>query len=174
MTFHIRPACLEDIPAITHIYAREVREGTATFELDPPDVSEMSLRYEALQKGHYPYFVAQWEGEIAGYAYASAFRPRPAYRFTVENSIYIAPTYQRRGIGTALMHALIAQSTCQGFRQMIAVIGDSRSLGSLRLHASLGFSHTATLPSTGFKLGGWRDTVLMQRALGEGNSTFPE
>jgi L-amino acid N-acyltransferase YncA len=173
MTLHIRNAHPSDIPAITAIYAREVLEGTATFELCPPDENEMRTRYETLIRAGYPYFVAEYAGQLTGYAYAGPFRPRPAYRFTVEDSIYMAPLFQRRGIGQRLMHTLIETCEQRGFRQMIAVIGDSQSLGSIALHKRMGFTPAATLLSTGFKLGAWRDTVLMQRTLGEGGMSFP-
>lgn len=162
----IRPATSADIPAITAIYAEEVRERTATFELDAPDAEEMFRRYSALRDGAFPYLVAASDGVVTGYAYAGPFRPRPAYRFTVENSIYLLPAFQRRGIGLLLLEELIARSAAAGFRQMVAVIGDSANEGSIRLHALAGFSMIGTLADTGFKFGRWLDTVLMQRALG--------
>lgn len=169
----IRPATLADIPAITDIYAVEVREGTATFELTPPSAAEMARRFSDIAGKNFPYLVAEREGCIAGYAYAALYRTRPAYRFTVENSIYLAPTYQRQGIGSALLAGLIAQSEKSGFRQMIAVIGDSANAGSIALHARAGFAMIGTLPDVGFKFGRWLDSVLMQRPLGEGSGTIP-
>jgi len=171
----IRPAVPDDIPAITEIYADEVRERTATFELDAPDVEEMRRRYTALADGGFPYLVASSDSVIVGYAYVGPFRPRPAYRFTVENSIYLAPAFQRRGIGLLLLEELIARSTASGLRQMVAVIGDSANQGSIQLHTRAGFKMIGTLQDTGFKFGRWLDTVLMQRALGEGSTTagFP-
>lgn len=164
----IRPALPADIPAITAIYAEEVLERTATFELDPPDAEEMFRRYSVLRDGAFPYLVAASDGVVAGYAYAGPFRARPAYRFTVENSIYLAPSFQRRGGGLLLLEELIARSAAAGFRQMVAVIGDSANEGSIRLHARAGFSMIGSLADTGFKFGRWLDTVLMQRALGAG------
>jgi phosphinothricin acetyltransferase len=164
----IRPATPADIPAITNIYAREVREGTATFELTPPDEAEMMRRFSALLDNGFPYLVATRGGEVAGYAYAGPYRPRPAYRFTVENSVYLASTSQRQGIGLTLLTELIAQSAARGYRQMVAVIGDSANQGSIRLHTRAGFAMIGTLPDVGYKFGRWLDSVLMQRALGDG------
>src|SRR5262245_2028990 len=130
----IRPAALDDIAAITRIYAHAVRDGTASFETDPPDQAEMARRQRALLEGGYPYLVAHVDGGIAGYAYAGAYRTRPAYRWTVEDSVYIAPDAQRRGVGRALLARLIAESEARGFRQMIAVIGDSANTASIELH----------------------------------------
>ena len=169
----IRPAAPEDLPAITAIYAHAVRTGTATFELDPPDLNEMTRRYRALMDGNSPYLVATSGSGVAGYAYAGSYRPRPAYRFTVENSIYLAPASQRRGVGTALLKELIVRSEKIGFRQMIAVIGDSANAASIALHARAGFEMVGTHPDVGFKFGRWLDSVLMQRQLGEGAKTPP-
>ncbi len=171
--FTIRPATATDIPAITEIYAHEVREKTATFELAPPDSTEMTRRLSEITEKGFPYFVAEQDGNVAGYAYATSYRARPAYRFTVENSIYLAPAYFRQGIGSALLSVLIAQSQARGFRQMIAVIGDSANAASIALHARAGFDMIGTLPDVGFKFGRWLDSVLMQRALGEGGTTAP-
>ncbi|CAN5139219.1 GNAT family N-acetyltransferase [soil metagenome] len=170
----IRPAIPADIPAITEIYAEAVKHGTATFELDPPDAGEMQRRFEALHAGHYPYLVATADGHIVGYAYAGPYRPRPAYRFTVENSVYLAPASQRRGIGLVLLNELIARCEARGYRQMIAVIGDSANAGSISIHARAGFEMIGTHPNVGFKFGRWLDTVMMQRALGEGGRTTPK
>ena len=164
----IRPAAVADLPAITAIYDHAVCTGTATFELDPPDLAEMTRRYRALTENHSPYLVATLGGVVGGYAYAGSYRPRPAYRFTVEDSIYLAPENHRRGIGTALLHDLIARSEAQGYRQMIAVIGDSANTGSIALHARAGFEMVGTHPNVGFKFGRWLDSVLMQRSLGPG------
>jgi len=125
----IRPTTEADLPAITDIYEHAVLHGTATFELIPPDLAEMTRRFRALTDGGYPYFVATLDGEVAGYAYAGAYRPRPAYRFTVENSIYLKPAIHRRGIGLRLLHRLIEECETRGYRQMIAVIGDSANVG---------------------------------------------
>lgn len=170
----IRPAAPNDLPTITAIYDHAVRNGTATFELDPPDVAEMTRRYRALVDGNSPYLVAAIGGEIAGYAYAGSYRPRPAYRYTVEDSIYLAPASQQRGIGTKLLSELVAQSEARGYRQMIAVIGDSANTGSIALHTRAGFNMVGTHPNVGFKFGRWLDSVLMQRGLGEGALNLPE
>jgi phosphinothricin acetyltransferase len=169
----IRPATLADIPAITDIYAVEVREGTATFELTPPDTGEMTRRFSDIAGKGFPFLVAERGGRVAGYAYAAPYRARPAYRFTLENSIYLVRTHQRQGIGGMLLAELIVQSQARGFRQMIAVIGDSANDGSTALHARAGFAMIGTLPNVGFKFGRWLDAVLMQRALGEGSGTIP-
>ena len=169
----IRPATEADLPAVTEIYAQAVLQGTATFELIPPDLAEMTRRFKALMDGGYPYLVAELEGSVIGYAYAGPYRPRPAYRFTVENSVYLQPSTHRRGIGLQLMQRLIAECEARGFRQMIAVIGDSANLGSIGVHTRCGFAMIGTHPNVGFKFGRWLDTVMMQRALGEGATTLP-
>jgi phosphinothricin acetyltransferase len=173
MTAAVRNATPADIPAITAIYRQAVLEGTATFELDPPDEAEMRVRMNTLLAGRFPYIVAEDGGALLGYAYAGPFRLRPAYRFTVEDSIYIAPQAQRRGIGRLLLEELIAQAEARGFRQMVAVIGDSANAGSIGLHAALGFAMTGTFHDTGYKFGRWLDTVMMQLPLGEGADTPP-
>src|SRR5450631_309061 len=169
----IRPAAAADLPAITAIYDHAVRYGTATFELIAPDLSEMTRRFDVLMDGGYPYFVAALEGQVIGYAYAGAYRPRPAYRFTVENSVYLEPAIHRRGIGLKLLQRLIAESEARGYRQMIAVIGDSANAGSIGVHMKCGFQMIGTHPDVGFKFGRWLDTVMMQRPLGEGADTLP-
>jgi phosphinothricin acetyltransferase len=169
----IRPAEEADLPFITAIYDHAVRYGTATFELVSPDLAEMTRRFKALMDGGYPYFVAVLDGRLVGYAYAGAYRPRPAYRFTVENSIYLQPSIHRRGIGLRLLQRLIAESEARGYRQMIAVIGDSANTGSIGVHARTGFAMIGTHQNVGFKFGRWLDTVMMQRSLGEGASTVP-
>lgn len=171
--FTIRPATPADIPVITRIYAHAVLHGTATFELEPPSEAEMLRRFEKLRAGSFPYVVAEVGGVVAGYAYAGAYRERPAYRFTVEDSIYIAPEMHRRGIGRALLRRLIADSEAAGFRQMIAVIGDSAQAASIAVHRSCGFRDAGVFEAVGFKFGRWLDTVQMQRALGEGSGTKP-
>jgi L-amino acid N-acyltransferase YncA len=170
----IRPAVAADLPFITEIYAHEVRFGTATFELVPPDLAEMTRRFHALTDGGFPYLVAVLDGSVVGYAYAGAYRPRPAYRFTVENSVYLQPAAQRRGIGLQLLQRLITECEARGYRQMIAVIGDSANAGSIGVHTKTGFQMIGTHPSVGFKFGRWLDTVMMQRALGEGATTLPK
>ncbi|MEW6258044.1 MAG: N-acetyltransferase family protein [Pseudomonadota bacterium] len=169
----IRPATPDDIPAIAALYGEAVRTGTASFELEPPTPQDMLGRFCAIQAGGYPYLVARdgEDGALLGYAYASAFRPRIAYRFTVENSVYVDPAAQGRGVGRALMEDLIARCTAAGFRQMVAVIGGSDNLGSIALHRACGFYDAGVLKATGFKFGRWLDTVFMQRELGEGERT---
>jgi L-amino acid N-acyltransferase YncA len=167
----IRPATEADLPVVTAIYDQAVRFGTATFELEPPDLAEMTRRFRALIDGGFPYFVATLDGRVVGYAYAGAYRPRPAYRFTVENSVYLEPATHRRGIGLQLLQRLITECEARGFRQMIAVIGDSANAGSIGVHTSAGFSMIGTHPNVGFKFGRWLDTVMMQLALGEGAAT---
>ena len=169
----IRPATPADIPAITRIYSHAVEHGTASFELAPPDEAEMARRMNELIANGFPYLAAELDGVLVGYAYAALYRIRPAYRSTVENSVYVARETQGRGIGRALLAALIEAATARGFRQMIAVIGDSEQTASIALHAALGFAYIGTLPNVGFKFGRWLDTVLMQRALGDGSKTGP-
>jgi phosphinothricin acetyltransferase len=169
----IRPATEADLPAITAIYDHAVRTGTATFELIPPDLAEMTRRFGALRDGGFPYLAAELDGAVVGYAYAGPYRPRPAYRFTVENSIYLAPASHRRGIGIQLLQRLIAECEARGYRQMIAVIGDSANAGSIGVHTRAGFQMIGTHPSVGLKFGRWLDTVMMQLALGEGDTTIP-
>ena len=169
----IRAARTEDIPAITAIYAHHVLNGAASFEEVPPDAAEMSRRRQAVLARGLPYLVAEEEGAVQGYAYAGPYRLRTAYRFTVEDSICVAPGRAGRGIGRALLTRVIEACTEAGMRQMIAVIGDSGNVGSLRLHDSLGFEPVGVLKASGFKFGRWVDSVLMQRALGEGAKTPP-
>jgi phosphinothricin acetyltransferase len=171
----IRPAATADIPAIAAIYTHAVLHGTASWELEPPGEAEMQRRYEAILAGGYPYLVAEREGAILGYAYAGAYRPRPAYRATVENSIYLAPTAQGLGIGSLLLDALMQACAARGFRQMIAVIGDGTgaSIGSRRLHERAGFRLIGVAEKVGFKHGRWLDQMLMQKELGEGGRTPP-
>ena len=170
----IRPATEADLPAITAIYDHAVRTGTATFELIPPDLAEMTRRFGALRDGGFPYLAAELDGTVVGYAYAGPYRPRPAYRFTVENSIYLAPASHRRGIGIQLLRRLIAECETRGYRQMIAVIGDSANAGSVGVHTRAGFQMIGTHPSVGLKFGRWLDTVMMQLALGAGATTIPD
>jgi L-amino acid N-acyltransferase YncA len=172
-SLEIRPAAVADLTAITGIYEHAVLYGTATFELIAPDLAEMTRRFEALMDGGFPYFVAALEGRVIGYAYAGAYRPRPAYRFTVENSVYLEPAIHRRGIGLQLLQRLIEECETRGYRQMIAVIGDSANAGSIGVHTRTGFQMIGTHPNVGFKFGRWLDTVMMQRALGEGAETVP-
>jgi L-amino acid N-acyltransferase YncA len=169
----IRPATEADLPSITEIYEHAVLHGTATFELVPPDLTEMTRRYRALADGGFPYFVTIIDGSVAGYAYAGPYRPRPAYRFTVENSIYLRPAIHRKGVGHQLLQRLIIECEARGYRQMIAVIGDSANAGSIGVHTKSGFTLIGTHPDVGLKFGRWLDTVMMQLALGEGGRTVP-
>ena len=169
----IRAAGEADIAAITAIYAAEVRDFVNTYEYDAPDEAEMRRRMQGIVEAGYPYLVAEVDGQIAGYAYASSFRARIGYRFTVENSVYVAADWQGRGIGSALLGRLIADCESRGFRQMVAVIGEAANAGSIRLHERFGFSHIGTFPGIGLKYGRWLDTVFMQRALGAGADTPP-
>lgn len=165
----IRPSTPADLDAATRIYAHHVRTGSASFELEPPGVEEMARRRAALVEKGLPWLVAEADGQVLGYAYAGPYRTRPAYDWTVEDSIYLAPDQCGRGIGTALLTHLLDDCTALGFRQMIAVIGDSANAGSIALHRSLGFQPAGLLKSVGWKFGRWVDSVLMQRALGEGD-----
>jgi len=169
----IRPATAADLPAITAIYQLAVRDGLASWEYEPPDEAEMRRRYEAIVAGGYPYLVAEAGSRILGYAYASAYRTRPGYRFTVENSVYVAVDAQRSGAGKALLAALIEACTARGFRQMIAVIGDAGNAASIGLHRSQGFTHCGTIQAIGWKHGRWLDSIIMQRALGYGDRQPP-
>ena len=173
MSVIIRKATLDDIVPIHAIYCNSVLQETASWELTPPDAAEMGRRMQGVLEQDYPYFVATLDSQVVGYSYANYYRPRPGYRFTVENSIYVAPAFQRRGIARQLMTAVIDACTARGCRQMIAVIGDSENHASIALHRSLGFVQVGLLPTIGFKFGRWLDGVLMQRALGEGNTTLP-
>jgi L-amino acid N-acyltransferase YncA len=169
----LRPAIPADIPAIAAIYRPAVLEGTASFELEPPSDAEMLRRFEAITGGGYPYFVAEIDGRVAGYAYASAYRTRPGYRFTVENSVYVAADAQGKGIGRALLAAVIDNCTAQGFRLMVAIIGDSANFASITLHRRAGFRFCGTIHSVGYKLGRWLDSVIMELPLGEGDRSAP-
>lgn len=170
----VRDSRDDDMPAIHAIYAHHVRHGTGSFEEEPPDSAAMRQRRASLVAQGYPYLVAELEdGTVAGYACAGPFRPRAAYRYTVEDSVYVAPAYQGKGLGRALLTALIARCEALGMRQMVAVIGDSANAGSVALHRKLGFHEVGTLRATGFKFGRWIDTVLMQRPLGPGAASLP-
>ena len=171
----LRDARPDDLAAITTIYADSVLTGTASYELQPPDEAEMVRRWRALADAGFPYLVAETDGRVLGYAYAGPFRTRPAYRWFVEDTVYVAREAWRRGIGRALLARVIAICEEKGFRQMVAVIGDGeRQAGSIRVHAALGFRTVGTLEGSGFKFGRWLDTVLMQRPLGPGRTTLPE
>ena len=175
MSLAVRPASPADIPAITKIYAHHVIFGLASFEEIPPDEVEMMSRHTEVVARGLPFLLAcERDGTVLGYAYANLYRQRSAYRFTLEDSIYVAPTALRRGIGRRLLGALVEQSAAAGYRQMIAVIGDSENAPSINLHEQMGFRHAGVLEATGFKHGRWVDSVLMQRALGAGATTKPE
>ncbi len=172
--FAVREAAPEDIGAIARIYAHHVLTGLASFEEEPPGEDDMRSRFADVKERGLPWFVAREPGgAIVGYAYAAPYRLRSAYRYTLEDSIYLAPEAQHRGIGRALLAALVARVTALGYRQIVAVIGDSANLSSIVLHERLGFRHVGLLPATGFKFGRWVDSVLMQRELGEGAETTP-
>ena len=173
MTPVLREARPEDVPAITAIYAHHVRAGTASFETEPPDESEMRERYEAIRSKGLPWLVAEIDGRVAGYAYAGLYRARFAYRFTLEDSIYVDPACVRGGVGRALLARLVAECESAGARQLVAVIGGSDNEASIRLHAEQGFEPVGILRAAGWKHGRWVDSVLMQRALGEGGATPP-
>ncbi|MGH6626852.1 MAG: GNAT family N-acetyltransferase [Burkholderiaceae bacterium] len=170
----IRPSRDEDIAAITAIYAHHVLHGTGTFEIDPPTPAEMTARRaDVLAKG-LPYLVTEEGGQVTGFAYCNWFKPRPAYRFSAEDSIYMAPGTHGRGLGRALLAELAARAESAGVRKLIAVIGDSANAGSVGVHRSVGFQHVGVLRSCGWKHGQWRDVVLMEKALGAGDATSPE
>ena len=169
----IRPSRDEDMAAITAIYRHHVLHGTGTFEIDPPTQADMrNRRADVLAKG-LPYLVAEEDGQVLGFAYCNWFKPRPAYRFSAEDSIYVAPGLQGKGLGRALLAALCEQAEAAGVRKMLAVIGDSANAGSIGVHAALGFTHTGTVRSCGWKFDRWLDVVLMEKPLGAGDSTPP-
>jgi phosphinothricin acetyltransferase len=169
----IRPSRDADIPAIAEIYAHHVRHGFGSFETEPPEASEIARRRADVLGKDLPYLAAELDGAIVGYAYAGTYRPRAAYRDTVENSIYIHPDRVGRGIGRPLLTALVADREARDPRQMIAVIGDSGNQASIRPHAACGFRMIGVLESVGFKLGRWLDSVFMRRRLGPGHDTPP-
>ena len=169
----IRAAAPADVAAITRIYAEAVKHGTATFEIEPPDEAEMARRLQTLVAGNYPYLVAERSGALAGYAYAGPYHLRPAYRSTVEDSVYLDLQFQGQGIGRLLMRQLLADAEARSFRQMIALVGDSTNTASIALHAAAGFLPVGTLRSVGYKHGRWLDVVVMQRPLGSADSSPP-
>lgn len=169
----LRAAAVEDAAALQVIYAEHVLHGLASFETEPPSVDEMRQRILRIIADDYPYLVAESAGRIVGFAYASHFRTRPAYRYTVEDSVYLAPDMAGRGIGRRLLARLVADCERLGFRQMLAVIGDSDNAASIGLHRACGFTRMSVFDGLGFKFGRWVDTVIMQRALGAGNRTPP-
>lgn len=170
---NVRDAAGEDARAIAAIYGRHVLEGLGTFEETPPTAEEIGARMAAVRAQGQPYLVAEIEGRVAGFAYAVQFRPRPAYRYTVEDSVYVDSERVGRGVGRALLVELIARCEGARMRQMVGIIGDSGNLPSIRLHESMGFRRVGTAASMGFKHGRWVDIVWMQRALGDGDSSAP-
>lgn len=169
----IRPAVAADLPAITAVYGWNVQNGTGTFELDAPDLNEMTRRHADLTGKGLPWLVAERAGAVLGYAYANHFRPRPAYRFCLEDSIYLAADVQGQGVGRLLLAELIARCEAAGTRQMLAVIGDSANAGSIGVHRTLGFEQVGLMKSVGWKFGQWRDVVIMQKSLGRGDADAP-
>ena len=170
----IRPSSDEDVVAITAIYHHHVLTGTGTFEIEPPTETDMaSRRADVLSKG-LPYLVVEDEGRVMGFAYCNWFKPRPAYRFSAEDSIYMAPDAHRKGMGRALLAELCAQAERAGVRKFLAVIGDSANAGSIGVHKSVGFSHVGILKSCGWKFDRWLDVVMMEKPLGAGDSTAPQ
>lgn len=171
---HIRDATAADLPRVTEIYRHYVLSSFATFEEVPPDLAEITARFGRISALGHPWIVAEDENGVQGYAYASQFRDRSAYRYVVEDSIYVASDLIRRGYGSALLGTLIERCEALGKRQMIAVVGGSQTVGSIGLHGRMGFRVAGVLPSFGFKFGDWADTVLMTRALGDGDATKPD
>ncbi|WP_216856189.1 GNAT family N-acetyltransferase [Acidisphaera sp. S103] len=169
----VRPSRDGDLEAIAAIYSHHVLHGSASFETDPPSMEEMARRRSDLLRHDFPYLVAEEGGVLCGYAYAGFYRPRVAYRNTVENSVYLRPDAIGRGIGKRLLMALVAACEARGFRQMVAVVGDSANIGSIRLHERCGFRRVGVLQSIGHKHGRWLDTVLFQLTLGAGDSSPP-
>ena len=169
----IRPAVAADLPAITAVYGWNVQNGTGTFELDAPDLNEMTRRHADLTGKGLPWLVAERAGAVLGYASATHFRPRPAYRFCLEDSIYLAADVQGQGVGRLLLAELIARCEAAGTRQMLAVIGDSANAGSIGVHRTLGFEQVGLMKSVGWKFGQWRDVVIMQKSLGRGDADAP-
>ena len=170
----LRPSNAADLAAIQAIYAEAVLHGTGTFETEVPAIEEISRRRDEVLSRGLPWLVAEAEGQVVGYAYANYFRPRLAYRFCLEDSVYLRPDQQGRGVGKLLLTELISRCEAAGARQMLAVIGDSDNLGSIGVHRSLGFTTTGLLKSSGWKFGRWLDVVLMQRQLGSGDQSSPE
>ena len=171
---NVRPATPEDFVQVQAIYTHHVHSGLGTFEEQPPGVDEIRRRFEAVRGRGLPWLAAELDGRVAGYAYAGPFRPRAAYRYTVEDSVYVAPDAMGRGIGRALLDRLVAECERMGLRQMVAVIGDSGNAASVALHRACGFEFKAALPGLGFKFGRWVDVVWMQRPLGPGAGRPPD
>lgn len=174
MPLAIRPSREEDIAAITAIYAHHVLHGTGTFETEPPSPAEMASRRADVLARNLPYLVAEEDGEVLGFAYCNWFKPRPAYRFSAEDSIYVSESARGKGLGAKLLAALSQAAEAAGVRKLIAVIGDSANAGSIGVHRSQGFTHVGVLKDCGWKFGEWRDVVMMEKVLGEGSTTRPE
>lgn len=170
----LRDVTEADLPSVAAIYGETVAHGTGSFEYDPPPVEEMAARWRAVTGWGLPYLCAEVDGRFAGYAAASLFRPRTGYRYTVEDSVYVADWAQGRGVGKALLNAVIARCEALGLRQMVAVIGDSGNVGSMALHRACGFEDAGVIRSVGWKHERWLDVVFMQRALGAGDSAAPD
>ncbi len=169
----LRPSVDADLPSIHAVYAHHVLHGTGTFEVDPPSLEDMTARrLDVLGKG-LPWLVAVRDGQVIGYAYCNWFKPRPAYRFSAEDSIYLAPGAQGQGLGRALLAELAAQAEKAGVRKLIAVIGDSANTGSVGVHAAVGFQPVGVLKSCGWKFDRWLDVVLMDKPLGQADTTAP-
>jgi phosphinothricin acetyltransferase len=173
MALAIRPAEPGDIPAMAAVYGEAVRTMTVTFETEPPGVEEMTRRFAARAAGGHPCFVAELDGTVVGYAETRPYHHRHGYRFTAEDSIFLAPEARGHGIGTELLRTLVAEVEARGFRQLIAVIGDADNSGSIALHRKAGFELVGRTEAVGVKFGRWIDVVLMQRSLGEGARTLP-
>lgn len=170
----LRDATAADMPAVHAIYAEHVLHGLATFELEPPSVEELLRRFAQIRELGPLYLVAERAGEVLGYCYATLYRPRPAYRHTLENSVYVRAGLAGQGIGRLLLEGLLARATQGGWRQMLAIIGNSENAASIALPERLGFRHVGVFQSVGYKHGRWLDTVLMQRELGDGDRTSPQ
>ncbi len=169
----IRPSHDKDLPAITAIYAHHVLHGTGTFETEPPSAADMATRRaDVLSKG-LPYLVAEHDGQFAGFAYGNWFKPRSAYRYSVEDSIYLAPNLHRKGLGRALLSEFLTRCEAADIRKVMAIIGDSANVGSIGVHRALGFVHVGAIASCGWKFGAWRDIVIMEKTLGAGDTQPP-
>ena len=170
----VRAARIGDVPAFQRIYEHHVLHGVGTFEEEPPDVAELEARFRAITGAGLPWLVAERDGEILGYAYGSAYHVRSAYRFTIQDSVYIAEEARGRGLGRLLLQALIDRCTDRGYRQMVALVGGSENAGSIGLHTALGFRTCGVVEAAGLKFGRWLDVVMMQKELGAGRSDIPE
>ena len=169
----IRTSHDKDIPSITAIYAHHVLHGTGTFETEAPSVTDMRTRRTDILSKNLPYLVAEQNGEIVGFAYGNWFKPRPAYRYSVEDSIYLAPDLHHQGLGRALLAELLTRCEAAGIRKVMAIVGDSANAGSIGVHRALGFTPVGTIEACGWKFGAWRDIVIMQKTLGPGRTEPP-